>query len=257
MKLFSFKKKERLLSVVETIEAIHNEFDSATERLLAEAKTIIEKPITDKGERMAKIGFGSTAEAKEALVIKSEKQAAANLAHRIMDYSVRYPNNKFITEQEVKKICEKYSLVFGESKDYIGDIPDENLLEIEAFALKEEDKFKSRIGWYRAHYGFGRQTLWVRGVEGGEDCYYGALTVNNEFKRYPKSEEGFHSESPAFKICASVKDFDMTGRELQGYKVKESIPDPIVLQPVSDGYLIVSKWGLEASDPIAVNQSHN
>ena len=35
------------------------------------------------------------------------------------------------------------------------------------------------------------------------------------------------------------------------------IKDPIVLQPVKEGYLIVSSWGLEASDELVVNKINN
>ena len=41
-----------------------------------------------------------------------------------------------------------------------------------------------------------------------------------------------------------------------GYKI-QNIPDPVVLQPVCGGYLIVCAWGDEASDEIVVNQQMN
>jgi hypothetical protein len=33
--------------------------------------------------------------------------------------------------------------------------------------------------------------------------------------------------------------------------------DPIVLQPVDGGYLVVTAWGDEASDPLVVNANRN
>jgi hypothetical protein len=57
------------------------------------------------------------------------------------------------------------------------------------------------------------------------------------------------------KIVAPEKDFDMTGKEVRNRKVE--IKDPIVLQPVKYGYLILTAWGDEASDPIVVNQINN
>jgi len=38
---------------------------------------------------------------------------------------------------------------------------------------------------------------------------------------------------------------------------REIIDDPIVLLPVSEGYIVVTAWGDEASDPIVVNESNN
>ena len=44
----------------------------------------------------------------------------------------------------------------------------------------------------------------------------------------------------------------------EGYKlVKKHIPDPVVLQPVKGGYLIITAWGDEASDPLVINPLMN
>ena len=61
------------------------------------------------------------------------------------------------------------------------------------------------------------------------------------------------------QICAPVKDMDSTGLEVaEGYKLqKKHIPDPVVLQPVKNGYLILTAWGDEASDELVVNQKFN
>lgn len=37
----------------------------------------------------------------------------------------------------------------------------------------------------------------------------------------------------------------------------KEIPDPVVLYPVREGYLIVTAWGDEASDPDVVNEVNN
>ena len=52
---------------------------------------------------------------------------------------------------------------------------------------------------------------------------------------------------------------DISGLELkEGYKLeKKFIPDPVVLQPVKGGYLILTAWGDEASDPIVINEINN
>jgi hypothetical protein len=48
-------------------------------------------------------------------------------------------------------------------------------------------------------------------------------------------------------IVATKDEFDTKGLNLSdGWELKELPKDPIVLYPVSGGYLIVSKWGLEA-----------
>jgi len=58
------------------------------------------------------------------------------------------------------------------------------------------------------------------------------------------------------KICAPLKDMDTTGKELRDYKLVNH-PDPVVLQPVKGGYLIVTAWGDESKDELVVNEKLN
>lgn len=71
--------------------------------------------------------------------------------------------------------------------------------------------------------------------------------INEEDKRLDNSTIG------KLKIVAPVKDFDMRGKMVRG----RIIEDPIVLQEVRYGFLIVTKWGNEASDPIVQNPIEN
>ena len=72
------------------------------------------------------------------------------------------------------------------------------------------------------------------------------------------SENEFDYEILPFKMVAPVKDFDMRGKEIKGVEIRNiPAPDPVVLQPVNGGYLIVSKWGDEASDKDLVNEIDN
>jgi ABC-type molybdate transport system permease subunit len=50
----------------------------------------------------------------------------------------------------------------------------------------------------------------------------------------------------------------MKSARVQGHKLVDIIKDdPIVLQPVKEGYLIVSAWGIEASDKEVQNSKFN
>src|SRR6185312_4215711 len=137
--MFKFLKKvqQSFQDPNEVIEKIHYEFNSAIERLLKEAKEIISRnKDADKGERLKKIGFSAAAPVIQSLENKEKEK----LANKIEYYQTWYPNNKFITESEVKRICGKYGLLFGESSNYKGDIPEKNLVEIENFKLRDEEK---------------------------------------------------------------------------------------------------------------------
>jgi hypothetical protein len=75
------------------------------------------------------------------------------------------------------------------------------------------------------------------------------------------SMQEFSGKCP-LEIVAPLIDFNMTDSEIKDFKIsKIEIPDPIVLKPVyfnnQKHYLIVTAWGLEASDEIVVNQKMN
>lgn len=242
------------------IEEIHNAFDNAGERLLNEAKGILAKGFNaDKGERLKKLGFIKAKDAVEAAAKIKEQKEKEELATLIEYYQTFYPNNKFITEKEVEKICKKYGLLCGEVRYYIGDVPDKNVSEIANFNLREEDCTKHTCGWYKYEYNGGMRGYHLPSKKG--DGSYG--WINSDWRRgdrlhiVDESQEA-HFEKPEFSICASVKDFDMNQmRVTEGYKLEQNIPDPIVLQPVKGGYLIVSKWGLESEDETLVNEKMN
>ncbi len=54
-------------------------------------------------------------------------------------------------------------------------------------------------------------------------------------------------------------EFDKNTHEKVGSFINKKIvvPDPVILQPVKGGYLIVTAWGDEASDPDIINPIHN
>lgn len=261
----AFRKAKQLIEtprdVNEVIAEIHNEFDTSTERLLNKAKEIIgkgDKIKINKAERLKAIGFNNSAPVVQTQKQVEEEKESERVAELIMYYRQWYPNNKFITEKEVENICKKYGLIFAETKYYIGDIPLKNLEEIEKFYLRQEDKIKRTNvdDWFdnrRASMMLQAQATALsslsgipRGIQSSLPSYDSMPTVTAE--RFIQ---------PSYKICASNKDFDTRYMRIEdGYKL-ENIPDPIVLQPVSGGYLIVSKWGLEASDEIVVNEKMN
>lgn len=237
-----------------TIEAIHKRFDIAGERLLAQAKRIIanaKSPNADKVERLKALGFGATKPIKEM----QEREKAVLEAHEMIEaieyYRIYYPSYKFISTKQIQSICKKYGLLYGDSKNYLGDIPDKNLEEIEAFKLREEDYYKEE-SWL---YNFGLFMPSPRLIWNNES---GHITwVDDSVKEKEKKEEDKIAKPP-FKICAHKKEFNTAGYEIKdGYKL---VYDPIVIQPVKfkniEGGLIISKWGLpedankELSNPI-------
>jgi len=269
---FSFKKigqsvKQSLEPAKDpqvVIAEIHESFDTASEKLLNEAKAILNGSYDiEKGERLKNIGFTSAKKAVEATELVDKKQKNEELAKLIEYYQLHYPNNKFITEEKVKEICQKYGLLCGETKYYKSDVPEKNLSEIENFKLKEKDMDKIKYNWYKINYTERSYPYSLALDKETGDCYghieYSASPFGRSMTFVKKDEnKTHHFQKEKFKICASVKDFDTKNMRIEdGYKLNLNLPDPIVLQPVKGGYLVVSKWGLEAEDKDLFNEKMN
>jgi len=241
------------------VAEIHEAFDTASEKLLNEAKNILAGSYDiEKGERLKKAGFVRAKKAVEATTVVNEKSNMKRVAELIGYYQMNYPNNKFITESKVQEICKKYGLLCGETRYYISDVPEKNLSEIESFSLKDEDCNKISYSWYKRDT---THNYWHYIGKKGEGCVYGYTTSSggwNNFTYIHDESKECHYEKPDFLICASVKDFDTKNMRIEdGYKLQQNIPDPIVLQPVRGGYLVVTKWGLEGKDESLVNEKQN
>lgn len=254
------------------VDQIHNEFAIAGETLLNEALEIlagVPESSIEKAERLKKLGFKQVTEIHKAEAVKITKEAADLIKY----YQQYYPNNKFITEQQVKTICHKYNLVCGGVDRFRGFVPEVKLKEIEGFKIRKEDDgiimsngmclvggkiirsgnyyhvFKTNSDKEFDRYGYAFQS------NDGESFYSG--DTKNVFGYKNRGDVRCTAE-PSLKICAPVKDMDIKGMELKdGYRLEKHIPDPVVLRAVKGGYLILAAWGDEASDELVVNQKMN
>lgn len=261
----------------EIIEEIHHAFYNEVNILLESAK--VEKSIEttkqdllDKCERLKKLGFTNTKEVHEAQgeINRINNTRLANeknktLVAAINYFSFKYPNYKFITEDSVRRICEKYGLVYGEINRYKGTVPDKNLKQIEDFKVLEDDECyaeETRVGT-----GFGgssRQSViyldhneYKKIVSQSEEMYQNRIMSLS----YSGQPYKINMKLP-LEIAAPQSDFKMEGLRVKDFQiVKEEIPDPIVLKPVifegTKHYLIVTAWGIEAGDELTVNSRHN
>lgn len=228
---------------------IHHEFQTAADTLLLEANTIIADAATKdivKVSRLESLGFKQASQVTELKPLIQKAELSKEQVELLKYYSFNYPNNKFITEEQVKTICHKYNLVCGEVSRFKGFVPEKNLKEIESFKLKREDK-----AWF---YSYGGD---IDSIDNLMRKY--GHNLNYYMNEYNIETRKVWQENTELQICAPIKDMDISGLELtEGYKLqKKHIPDPVVLQPVKGGYLILTAWGDEASDELVVNQKFN
>jgi hypothetical protein len=280
----TINKKENVSEIstidVNTIVAeIHENFDTASDRLLKEAQEIINtgfKPveINTYAKLANSLGFINTKDVREMRIaieknnseierLKKIKQLADDLIH----FKERYPSHKIINKEEIEKICKKYNLVFGNCTLYKGEIPKKNLEEIANFnkgMFIPED-----LCYYRTRVdSWGGNTKKVKELVSYDFYKYfmsSITTISKDLHTLTlmhRSDENVTIDN-VFYICAPVKDMDMTNMKIaaDGYTIQEkpiSIPDPVVLFPLRDNYyVIVSKWGLEANDQSLVIPENN
>lgn len=224
-------------------EQIYKDVYSAQELILAEAKAILDKPSGYNEERhkrlqeMHQLGFSNAAEVKEFKELDDKRKEQEAIKSKIEYYQQTYPLNKFISKEAVKTICKKYNLLLTMTSDYIAEIPEKNQKEIVEFRVKRKDT--------REPYEVYRGMMFMP---------YSYFPIFNDCKDY----EAYQNEKLKGKnllIVAPEHKLKTEGKIKEGHILK--IKDPIVLQPVEKGYLIVSSWGLEAGDELVVNSINN
>lgn len=275
------------------IAEIHNEFDTAEERiaqqansLLAELKIPTETSIEEKAKRLRKLGFVSTKEVEEAQILEEKRKKQATLyvntkeqAKLLMYYKRTYPFQKFLTEQELQRICDKYNLIYAPVHRYKEAVPSKNLKDMEQVTpMKTEDSEGIRYVCrpnnsnissacpkeLRAEFseGINAPSPWeARNIILKK---YGAIADmyvrywHFDWKTTEVNKEGFF-------IAAPKSHFDLSGlKNEKGNKyaflsiIEKEIKDPIVFDYCKGGFIrVVTKWGLEASDPALLNEIDN
>lgn len=260
-------KNGKIKTMNDLIDEIHETFNTEVDRILLEAGMLketekLDEDFKEKSLRLKALGFNATEEVSEynnklRIVgkIQHENELKREMRDTVLYFSKKYPNYKFITESSVKRICEKYSLVYSTVGRYIGTVPLENINEMEKFKIDDYDKcWESKEISYYSHRGPKRNNISRDGA---------VIGIKRE-KEYQARSPHSYSVNTSYKvlpleIAAPMKDFNLDSSEVKDFKLssKIEIPDPVVLQPVFYGnkkhYLIATAWGKEAEDDLVKN----
>lgn len=269
------------------IEEIHREFDTASDKALAQAKIILgsrDTTLLSKADRLKALGFISSETVVRAVVQKQILSISSKTASTITDYKIKYPFYKFILEEDVIAICKKYNLLCGPVSKFVGDIPEKNICDMEKFKVQLENiPYVVKISDIRfENYAKDEVIAEVKKAVGKKVIYFKDYAYRNEIMTYITSKcnpEALKNQNVSRAvqsidftstfadeklICAPKSDFNTKNMHEDGLFLTETMkvsytkdPDPIVLQRVHDGFLIVTAWGLEASDPKVVNEVNN
>lgn len=235
------------ISQEKLIKKIHKEFDEAQERLLMEAQKLLSTTAEDRelevANRLREVGFNSTPLVQKVYEREHTKALAERKAELISYYKYTYPFLKFITIDELDRICKKYNLIYAAVSRYIKDIPEKNLRDIEnTQPLKKEDRYNGDI---YAQIEREKQNLFNRGV------HMSSGFINFLQSRIDHEKEGLF-------IAAPKDHFNLRGLVQDGFGFfRPKVKDPIVFRYVRGGVQIITKWGLEAEDPALIVEKLN
>ncbi|MDR1339212.1 MAG: hypothetical protein LBK58_04065 [Prevotellaceae bacterium] len=267
-----------------TAKQIHEAFDLESDGLLVMPEDNFPKKevIKEKAERLKKLGFSRCSEVgqlerfdedRESYLRSLEEQRTAH--EFAQKYRAKYPGLKFIVKKQLDEICLKYSLVAKPVSEYVGGVPEQKLFEIEYWLDEIEDVdmpddtlvYELRVRDKNTGIEIERIREWAE--RSGRTHGIGALVADYHLKPFLHKHEGktppSELELMVFFEAKGVPQRDILMSNIKMHQVSNSglmiaAPesmfrkiqknlDPIVLQPVNGGYLVVAKWGDEANDP--------
>ena len=265
------------------VEQIHNEIDTAQERLLSEATRLLNANIADEraqntSERLKKLGFVKSEIVRELAEKTTIREENANRAKLIEYYKNSYPFLKFLTMEEFDRICEKYDLVYAGVNRYVKNVPEKNISEIEnAQPLRERDQIKIKYRFIIDYFSYVPQEVrdFFNAYEHDTNSDIDDRTLRDLCPikysgNYLYKVGGLTIETidkTGLFIAAPKSHFDLDGASSdedsgkRGFfdfkKIKPEPKDPIVFRHVVGGIQVLSKWGAEAEDPTLVNPITN
>ena len=122
------------------IEQIHHEASTAEQALLKEADRILKQAsnteTVGRVKELQALGFQNF---KEAVELSPEEVARVKKLQELIGlYRIQAPTCKFMTDEAVKELCEKYGLVQAPVGIYIDRIPERNQKEILDFKIDSQ-----------------------------------------------------------------------------------------------------------------------
>jgi hypothetical protein len=266
-----------------TVKQIHSAFDREADTLLVMPEDNFPKKevLKEKTERLKKLGFSRCSEIgqlerfdrdrEEYLELLEEQRTANEFAQK---YRAKYPDLKFIVQEQLVEICQKYDLRARYVSEYVGDIPEQKLFEMEYWLDEIEDadieydaftyelrvlddfRYENAIDAYNKRLEEGSRYACPPLSISYMNYYYYSYKGKTPLSE-PEIIKAFKDEGvPEEDIIMS--NIEMNKKEYSElvivapesmFKKPQKNLDPVVLQPVIGGYLIIAKWGDEANAP--------
>ncbi len=262
-----------LKSSAKLVAEIHNEFDTAQDRLLQEAKSIIGNANEDYIYRLHQVGFVNTPQAKKHSSLVKSKEQADLIAY----YKQHYPFQKFLTEDELDRICTKYNLIYAPIANYIKDVPQKNLKDIQNAKGLTSEYDVSVVYFVQLEKKYVLGTCPTEIAQKLVNGFYSGSPINNNINGCIKKTFGVVNEyykwnmfnyketiinKQGYFIAAPKSHFNIEGLKKEGKfgfmnLIVTEVKDPIVFRYCKGGIQVLTKWGLEASDELLTNPIEN
>jgi len=259
------------------VREIHDDFETASQKALNEAKKILESlnnaDAKAQVDALKSAGFNNVPIVKQWHAEDLKRAEAEKRIAAVEKYAIKYPGQKFIFIDQVKAICQKYGLLCVPAYKYKGDVPQKNILEISKFKALPEDTYLEQTNRFsdRVEFDFTKRHNFVDSKQAQkmrDDVNRRNSYLLNDQSLWPTGTAlpsyPSYTSMPTFTsvplfICAPKGDLivDDNDKVHNGVFMSREIKDPIVLHYVGDGFLIVSKWGPEAEDKDLVNENMN
>lgn len=256
------------------VEEIHNlvlsmdgKIDSEVQRRL---KLAHDKEYLELAENAKNLGFNkskSVTMLNKKNVLKDER-----MNDLLNEYFTLYPGYKFISDSDLKFVVKKYNLVMGIPELFKEEIPLDGLRALQNFPIGKKSEPFSFIDKYSIdlkreidekinELGTDRIRSILRDYSLSEDDY----KIFNEGVEKAKS-----NKNNSLFVIASEHMFDIP----EMYRINENtnkielslsyeggefprVQDPIIAYKVPKGAIIVYAWGIEAEDPLVLNEQMN
>lgn len=295
--MFNFRKKDNRSEaeiVAEIHEEFNTASDKA---LASAKAILAQDTKTDEVDMLRSLGFKNSKVVKEHQDYSDKYVfPAKEMSQTITKYNQDYPLYKFITTKDAEAICGKYKLLCVPVENYTGDIPTKNVEDMMKFKRTYETRSVGhrveKVIWYSYGKKEAKKIIaeWLeknRNFVKKEVAVYShhvqsylegiirAEVLRKTGKHMGSNDIGMSSVTVVEQflpdelyVCASKKEINMKGLVGKGTfmekasnlvkaKFETAPPDPVVLARVPHGYLIVTAWGPEASDPLVVDTRKN
>lgn len=246
------KEVEQVIPTAEVIqrEVVHT--NDLLQKQMTDLLAGMNKPENlDQAQRMARLGFTAARAVKDTAEHVRALERAERLRTNIQKAKERYPAFKFVAEEVMTEVCEKYGLIIGSADRYKGDVPAWVMDILERSGVPA---VRYRV---RAWKKFDGMPDGIKKTKHGQwgDSYY-EWDADSPFS--PPEAQGvvYNTPTSLLTIAAPAPDMEVRQNE-RVVNGRITVSDPIVCVKVSGGYVVLAAWGEEGQDPRVFNADNN